>query len=166
MCIRDRCFERRRGETRARGSRRERRRIESNAIRSPTTTEIRNARRLRPRTRIGNFGIKSRVMPKPTQSARRNARVWSAATYPWVHEGHPRKLGDRNIADVEHHDSLAACFALELRDAVCGQAQFGALGASLSVVGASSRLRFLSRLRAGAGFCPAATLRPRLRSGG
>ena len=50
--------------------------------------------------------------------------MWTAATYPWVHEGHPRKLGDRNIADVEHHVSLAACFALELRDAVCGQAQF------------------------------------------
>ena len=86
--------------------------------------------------------------------------MWTAATYPWVHEGHPRKLGDRNIADVEHHDSLAACFALELRDAVYAvKPNFGAL-CELSVVGASSRLRFLSRLRAGAGFRPAATLRP------
>lgn len=70
--------------------------------------------------------------------------MWTAATYPWVHEGHPRKLGDRNIADVEHHDSLAACFALELRDAVYAvKPNFGALR-ELSVVGASSRLRFLS----------------------
>lgn len=69
--------------------------------------------------------------------------MWTAATYPWVHEGHPRKLGDRNIADVEHHDSLAACFALELRDAVCGQAQFWLLFGS----------QWLAR-QVGSGFSP------------
>ena len=38
------------------------------------------------------------------------------ATYPGVHEGHSRKHGDRNIADVEHHGSLAAWLTLQARD--------------------------------------------------
>ena len=38
------------------------------------------------------------------------------ATYPGVHEGHSRKHRDRNIADVEHHGSLAAWLTLQARD--------------------------------------------------
>ena len=92
--------------------------------------------------------------------------MWTAATYPWVHEGHPRKLGDRNIADVEHHDSLAACFALELRDAVCGQAQFWRTGCvALSgwrVKSAPVSLPSASRSR----FPPCGHFAPAPRSGG